>query len=449
MSLMINAISAVGNNSSVYPLLVRDCGIEGPVKVVQNYKETAKESKRMGLHCLREKTIDEFGTSVIWMGGVSFVEFVANKFFKKKTGLNGNVNLRLLEKSKDGKSFKNLQQNIDVNIKKFAKLAPEAVQDLINVKNNADKYKKFSNKKYTAALILPMVAMGYVLPKLNYGLTNILIERDIKNGKLKSKNLSQEPIKPQKTKTNSNFTSLNSMRKSNPSFKGLGSTIAALSHTDKMAVTDGGLAVGRVYTSRGKYEKIESAFNSIGMLVLNFWTPKYIEKGLDKLTKSIFKIDTALDPKIMADKKFLYQISKNSLDLPSKEEDVLDFIDNNPKSMLAKYAKKNKIVKFLDNGVRDPREIVDTKKLFTLSKNMKDFASQAPKENSKLIAYANKAIKAKSVNIIANVAISSLLLAVALPQAQFVLRRILTGSNIAPGLVATKKKEQKNINKLG
>lgn len=457
MSLMINAISAVGNNSSVYPLIARDCCIEGPIKIAQNYNETAKESPRMGLHCLREKSIDELGTSAIWIGGVPFVENIANKIMQKKTGLNGKVNLRLLEKTKDGKGFKNAQQNIDVNIKKFAKLAPEAVQDLINIKNNAAKYKKLSNQKYTAALILPMIAMGYVLPKLNYALTNVLIERDIKNGKLKSRKPGQtEQIKPIPNNANSNFKSLNSMRKtSNPSFKGLGSTIAALSHTDKMAITDGGLAAGRVYTSRGKYEKIESLFNSVGMLVLNFWTPKYIEKGLDKATKAIFGIDTALDPKIMADKKFLYQIHKNTLKLPEKESEVLDFVDNNPKSMLAKYAKKNKIVKFLDNGVRDPREVVDTKKLFNLSQNMKEFASQAPKEKSALIKYAKKAIKAKSFNIAANLGISSMLLAVALPQAQFVLRRIMTGSNIAPGLVVTKKKEQRNIdrgvgvNKLG
>ena len=52
MSLMINAISAVGNNSSVYPLIVRDCVIEGPIKVAQNYNETAKECLTCSYQCL-------------------------------------------------------------------------------------------------------------------------------------------------------------------------------------------------------------------------------------------------------------------------------------------------------------------------------------------------------------------------------------------------------------
>lgn len=446
MSLLINAISAVGNNSSVYPLIVRDCGIEGPTKIIQNYNQTAKDSKRMAMHCAREKTLDEYTTSAVWIGGVPFVEKIANKIIKKKTGLNGNVNLKLLEKNNDG-SFKNPLQNIQKNIEKFKKKAPEAVKDLINVQNNADKYKRLSNQKYSAALILPMAVMGLVIPKANFALTNYLIDKDIKNGKLKPK---QETIKQPNISTlkptNTNFKSLNSFKSSsNLNFKGLGSTIANLSHTEKMAITDGGLAAGRIATSRGKNEKIERAFYSAGMLILNFVTPKYIEKGLDKATKKIFGLDTALDPKIMADKRFLCKIKKNTLTLPTKEEEVLDFIDNNPKSILAKYAKKNKIVKFLDNNVRDPREIVDTKKLFNLSQDMNNFAAQAKKAES-ISKYANQAIKAKSFNIASNVAISSALLAIALPQAQFALRRLISGTNVDPGLIASGKKESQKLN---
>ena len=447
MSLLINAISAVGNNSSVYPLLVRDCAIEGPTKIVQNYNQTAKDSKRMAMHCAREKTIDEYATSAVWIGGVPFVEAISNKIIKKTTGMNGSVNLKLLEKNKDG-NFKNPLQNIQKNIEKFKDKAPNAVKDLINVQNNVNKYKKASNKKYTAALLIPMVVMGWVIPKANFALTNYLIDKDIKNGKLKPKQEEKTQLAANTKPANSNFKSLNSFKQNNSiNFKGLGSTIATLSHTDKMAVTDGGLAAGRIATSRGRNEKIERAFYSVGMLVLNFVTPKYIEKGLDKATKKIFGLDTALDPKIMADKRFLVKVKNNSLKLPAKEEEVLDFIDNNPKSMLAKYAKKNKIVKFLDNGVRDPREFVDTKKLFSLSQDMKGFASQADKTKAGIRKYANNAIKAKSFNIAANVAISSILLAVALPQAQFVLRRLISGTNVDPGLIASGKKENQKLNK--
>jgi len=443
---LINAISAVGNNNSVYPLLLRDCGIEGPVKIIQNYKQTAKESKRMAMHCAREKSLDEYATTAVWIGGVPFVEWGANKFIKNKTGLNGRVNLKLLEKNKD-RTYKYANQNIETNIQKFKKLAPDAVKDLELVAKNSEKYKNLSNKKYAAALIIPMIIMGWIIPKANFALTNYLINKDIKNGKLPSKTSGNKTIQKNTTPASPNFKSLNSLKSNQVNFKGLGAKIASLSHTDKMAITDGGLAIGRVSTARGRNEKIERAFYSIGMLVLNFVTPKYIEKGLDKATNGMFKINTALDPKIMADKRFLAKVRSSKLVLPQKESEVLDFIDNNPKSMLAKYSKKNKLIKFLDNGIRDPREFVDTKKVFELSESMKEFANNANKANKGISKYAKTAIKAKSFNILANVAISSALLAVALPQAQFVLRRAISGTNVDPGLIATNKQEVKKIDK--
>ena len=43
--IVTNIISAIGNNSSIYPLLVRDCCIEAPSKILIARKENLKESK--------------------------------------------------------------------------------------------------------------------------------------------------------------------------------------------------------------------------------------------------------------------------------------------------------------------------------------------------------------------------------------------------------------------
>ena len=57
---LINIISAIGNNSSVYPLIVRDCGIEIPTKLYLTYKQNEKESKKTAKNALRERAIDEY-----------------------------------------------------------------------------------------------------------------------------------------------------------------------------------------------------------------------------------------------------------------------------------------------------------------------------------------------------------------------------------------------------
>ena len=50
-------ISAIGNNNSIYPLMLRDCGIENPAKVYISRKENLKESKIMAKDATRERFI--------------------------------------------------------------------------------------------------------------------------------------------------------------------------------------------------------------------------------------------------------------------------------------------------------------------------------------------------------------------------------------------------------
>ena len=53
--------------------------------------------------------------------------------------------------------------------------------------------------------------------------------------------------------------------------------------------------------------------------------------------------------------------------------------------------------------------------------------------------YAKKAKAVKSVNILTNIGLSSFLLAYALPKAQFAFRKLVTGSDLEPGLAPAKK----------
>ena len=66
---LINIISAVGNNRGIAPLFVRDCCIEIPTKLGLTYNQNLKDSKQMANNATRERFIDEYGTSAIWMGG--------------------------------------------------------------------------------------------------------------------------------------------------------------------------------------------------------------------------------------------------------------------------------------------------------------------------------------------------------------------------------------------
>lgn len=411
--IVTNIISAIGNNSSIYPLLVRDCCIEAPSKVLIARKENLKESKEIANDATREKIIDEYATSGIWLGGIPMVEYFSDKFISKK-GYNPIVNLNLFKAEKNKEAY----QGIEYNINKFkniqAKDVQDAVQDLIKVKNNKGSFEKLLTKKFCAATIIPTIIMGFVLPKLNFALTKMIREKKA----------------PQKAESKKEISFTGSFT----------SQIANLRTVDKMAISDGGLTVGRVTTSRNKDEACANAFRMIGSMILNFVTPIYIAKGLDKLANKLFNINVNLDPKILADNEFINTIKNSKVELPKSntEKDLIDFIDNKPQALFSRFAQKTGKVSYLKSGYRDPRKFVDIKDLGKFRNEFENFIAKA-KQSKNIENFARKAKFVKSANILANVGISSFLLAGVLPAATYKFIKLTTGSYSDPGLVQNKK----------
>lgn len=411
--IVTNIISAIGNNSSIYPLLVRDCCIEAPSKILIARKENLKESKEIANDATREKIIDEYATSGIWLGGIPMVEYFSDKFISKK-GYNPIVNLNLFKAEKNKEAY----QGIEYNINKFkniqAKDVQDAVQDLIKVKNNKESFEKLLTKKFCAATIIPTIIMGFVLPKLNFALTK----------KIREKKAPQKSESKKEISFTGSFTS----------------QIANLRTVDKMAISDGGLTVGRVTTSRNKDEAWANAFRMIGSMILNFVTPIYIAKGLDKLANKLFNINVNLDPKILADNEFINTIKNSKVELPKSntEKDLIDFIDNKPQALFSRFAQKTGKVSYLKSGYRDPRKFVDIKDLGKFRNEFENFIAKA-KQSKNIENFARKAKFVKSANILANVGISSFLLAGVLPAATYKFIKLTTGSYSDPGLVQNKK----------
>ena len=412
-------ISAIGNNSSVYPLIVRDCGIEVPTKIALTYNQNKKESKGIAYLAARERFLDEYATSAVWLGGIPFVGWIANKYIQSQ-GLNPDVNLKL---------FKEEQgiQGIDYNIKKFKDLAPDAVKDLVKAKENKKLYEKLLAGKFIASTTISILFMGFILPKLIFASSAKKIQK-----------LREKEVRNVKSNGQVSFLQKDRFFKSKDvNFTGSWITKAAnFSAQDKMAVTDCGYAVGRVATARNKNERYDLSFKMAGMMFLNFVAPKWLEKGLNKIS------GVSLDPVMLADKDFMTKIKEGKLQLPKSDsaKDLLDFVDNvqNKDTYFIKYAKKFQKIKMFESGIRDPREYVDLQKLGSFRNDIELFSQKLLKSEN-VDSYIKKAKFAKSANIITNVALSSFLLAYVLPKAQFVFRKLVTGSDLEPGLAPAEK----------
>ena len=403
---LVNIISAVGNNRGIAPLFVRDCCIEIPTKVGLTYNQNLKDSRQMANNATRERLIDEYGTSAIWMGGPIVIDRFCN-WAIKKFGFNSDVNMSLFKERKD--------QGILYNIQKFRDKAPDAVKDLEKALKNKGKYQNLQAIKFFLSTAIPITLMGFILPKLNFKLTEKINEKQQK----------------QKSITNK------SEQAGATSFKGLASTMANMSNVNKMAVTDGGLTIGRVWTGRNRYEQMELGFKNAMMMFLNFVFPIYLAKCLDKASMKLFNINVNLDPKLMVNNDFLDSIKENKLEMPKNKEEIIEFLDKNPNSKFAKLCEEYCGVKYLENGIRDPRAFVDKIKINEFRKELEKFGTEARKSKD-INKYARKALKVKSANIAANVGISSFLLAAALPELIFFLRKKVTGSDAEPGLISQK-----------
>ena len=341
------------------------------------------------------------------------MEKLMDKFIKK-FGLSPKINLKLFNETES--------QGINLNIKKFKNTAPEIVSQLEKVKNNKTLYQNLQAAKFFATTAIPIAIMGFVLPKLNFLYTKK------KLNKIRSSNTI-----PFKAQTMDEFMR-NTRKDKNLSFCGL-EKIANMSQLQKMMILDGGLTVGRVKTGRNKSEKAELAFKMAGMCYLNYLAPKKIEKLLNKLTKTIFGINTDLDVKVLNDKNFIKEIKNQTLLLPkaNNEKAIIDFIDNNPDCVFVEQIKNLKLISTIKNGLRDPRCYVETDKIAQFKNAVEEFSKSALKSDN-VEQFAKKALRAKSFNTVANVAISSFLLAVMLPRVQFLFRKLITGSNLDPGI---------------
>ena len=415
-------ISAIGNTNKQYPLIVRDCGIEVPTKIVLTYNQNKEESPEVAKLAARERFLDEYAVSAVWLGGIPLVDRAVNYFIRKK-GYNPDVNLKLFKESE--------AQGINLNIKNFeGKVSKTVIDDLKKVKNNKAVFEKMLALKFGLSTTIPMLFMGFILPKLIFASSGRKIEK-LRAQKLK---------KQQKTQSFDN--PMDYIKNGKISFKGNAiSQIANFSTVDKMAVTDGGYAIGRVATARNKNEAIDVGFKMAGMLFLNFVAPPYLAKFLDKATYKLSGLNVALDPIILDDKKFREAIKTKTLELPKNntEKEIISFLDTKPQSLFSKYAKQFCDVKYLKNDIRDPRAWVNVKKLVQMKEEMENFAKNAIKGND-IAAFAKKAKWAKSFNILTNIGLSSALLAFALPKAQFAFRKFITGSDLEPGLATSKDK---------
>lgn len=251
---------------SIAPVMILEAFVEGG--------RTYQAYKRGGFTEARERITEEFIGALFWFSGVPLFNSLIDKYAGKKL-------FKLPETDFDtGKD--SLRNPVDNYIKKFQsqlKKSPEQAEKMIA---------KYKFGKVITSIILANCLVGFVLPKVNQGITKHLLKK-------------KEQTKPeQQTKTEQKYTMDKFLKKDQVSFGSINpQTLMSLAYSFEnnpkygLISTDMGVWIGRGTSARNKYERNEVLFRDMSSTYFYMFNMPVIAMLLNKIQDGT---STRLDP---------------------------------------------------------------------------------------------------------------------------------------------------------
>lgn len=313
--------------------------------------------KRGGMPEFRERATDDIVSALFWIKGVDMFNAVGDKI--------GKHFLKLPETQFDvGKDalrtpFDNLVKDQSTKMN----LSEEATQKL------SSKLAGFKFTKILASAALTVGFMGFLLPKVNQGITDFMY----KSGKNKKKTNST-PSEQQKNTQTQNLAKANISFEefdkkissaSKPSFKGADLTTVAHLLEDnpicKMLVSDSGMLAGRCVTARNADEGREYLFRDLASAVFYYASVPAIYKGLETASKSSSL--TALDAVSVKNvhNNILNQVKEagGKMSVSEFREKTLGTLSETAENILKEVPFKNDVVSLSELKKHLPENLVE------------------------------------------------------------------------------------------
>jgi len=424
--------------------------------------------KRGGIIEGAEKLRRELMGAAVWLGGIPAFKFLGDKLFEKLFHVPMKVDFSNVEEGNNaiGDTLEYIFNNkkaddVDVSgiakkyadkFARFASLHPEKFKKLADGNIDvADLVKKVSKgKKITAsiAVILNCLMMGVVLPKINQAITRKKLQSQ-KREKYSPKFASMKEFqKNSKTDKNISFTGFFGELANDFRRNGFAYTLGYRTENDntfRLLSTDIPMIIGRVGTSRNKYEGFENFFMDATSIFFYNFCSGMVQKGLRKMSASNNKMAIPEIKPMVSEtiSKLEPDILKEAFKKLNEGEDVRtisDIFDKNTASKIykagtfGKYGLINKFVKNselqeINKSVFDFMEFVkkaqsDSEPLFKDSSVntglIKKIASQVNKTNAGFLG--------------AGLLASIIGLSIIVPKTTFLITKLITGRNEFTGI---------------
>ena len=412
LSITTKIIQQLSNNSgSVVPIAAKDTLSNCAITYIYN-KEASKEDGR-------ERAIEEFGTEVLWIGGIPLLKKLFDKTVYKFFKADPDFDIRNLKKNAQGKLDK---------LEFLAKNAPDknqkqVLENILKNENVQKLYKRLHVAKFITATAATLAGLsGLIVYKQKT--TQKELEQKYKK-KMELQNACNKEIK--KSPVFDKF-----MGNKETSFKGGGISkfLSGFMYNPvmNMSILDGGITATRLAQGR-KGERFEIGFKEGFQILFIYCLAEPIQKGLEKLSAKFLKTPIKSEYQLLSNDKLKELITseglKDSVETLVKFDDnkALEYVFKNQDNALVKMLKiSGELPTIKGSDTIDSLAFIDTKKLKNAAKNISELA-QSTAGKGDLDKYLSKVKNIKGASVIANILIGAAAIGILQPTLNIILRK--------------------------
>lgn len=413
--------STLGNNNSLVPLAIKD--VANSIGLTTGSYITGDKLEG------KDRFIDEFGTQAIWLFGIPA--------YKKL------IDLTLYKMLKIDPKFdaRNLSQKRAKVLEKSIQYADKSISGAMKTASK--------NPKFTKALTIGKFAVSTLLTIGSYNwLTKYRHKQTQKNAQKEilaemQKNEAQKtPAQTNTAKPTNTPQVQNNNAPKQVSFKG-GVQDFMFNPVKNLMILDGAITGERLANSRNKQEFVGYTIKEGTFWAFMYFASKpiqkFFEKVVDKNSKHPASID--LDARVIESEALehafkngtLKESTQKVLNLKTQEE-LLDFIHNNPEDFTVKMAKMSDVLPTLEHATQtdnvDYRKFIDldefkgvAQKLDKLSGKFENF-KQTNVADKSIEAFLKTVKKMKRKAVLGNIGICIGVLGVIAPAIMVALRKL-------------------------
>lgn len=380
--------STLGNNNSLVPLAIKDVANSLGLTAGSYVTGDALEGK--------DRFLDEFGTQAIWLLGIPGYKKLTDLTLYKLCKIDPNFDVRNLSK----KRSKLLEKSI--------KYADESIKgSMLDAVKNPKYTKNLAMTKFVTSTALAIVS--YIgLTKYRHFQTKKAAEKEIleemKNDKQgKQLDVNSANYAYDKSAISSKaFDQVHKNTDKQPSFTGSIQDFM-FNPVKNLMILDGAITTERLADSRNKQELIGYTIKEGTVWAFMYFASKpiqkFLESSVEKNKQKPASID--LDARVIESEELknafkngeLAASTKKVLSLQNQEE-LLDYIHNNPDDFVVKMAKKSDVIPVLEDVKQ--ADNVDYRKFIDLD-DFKGTAEKLAKLQNKFEEFKNAKVKDKTL----------------------------------------------------